>query len=455
MKRILLVVCLIPNITLASIGDELNDLLFSFFGSDETAEKEASPTDTKLPVKNRLYDKFESSDEKLKKIRKEIFFEENILEETESVIQDKLEHLGHILSDKNKAQTDVYLLDTELGSTSKQLNRLLVQEKKWQDQLAQITYEKYNLRALIRSQERAYEKMMQKEFLRNSSFSSTQKVSLMKWLFSDKTVSQILEEKKQIREFQKQKELELDQLHELKREMDKQERYQASLLSRITSLSQQSARMQKSLSEIAYSRANRLARLEDQTGQTEKELENLRRQQSASTLTLQNLSAQMKTMEKNLALNDSAMGASEKEHTLAILDFPLKIPMIVNAHFRDEKYEQELGITHDGVDFWAAQGTDIFAPADGVVKNISSNGYGYSYLILEHENNLHTVYGHVSDTLVNEGQRVKNGDLIAKTGGEQGKTGSGYMTTGPHLHFEVLHSGRFIDPMKVLKMKKS
>jgi len=93
-------------------------------------------------------------------------------------------------------------------------------------------------------------------------------------------------------------------------------------------------------------------------------------------------------------------------------------------------------------------GTDIVAGADEVVKAVL-NGVvvladwtletGYVIQIL-HENNILTTYKHNANLLKNTGERVETGEAIAIVGN------SGEVTTGPHLHFELWHNGKALDP---------
>ncbi|HHW47672.1 MAG TPA: M23 family metallopeptidase [Clostridiaceae bacterium] len=99
---------------------------------------------------------------------------------------------------------------------------------------------------------------------------------------------------------------------------------------------------------------------------------------------------------------------------------------------------------HEGLDIAASTGTDIKAAARGkVIFAGKKSGYG-NVVILEHENQIKTVYAHASKLLVKEGQEVKKGEIIAKVG----STGR---STGPHLHFEVLVSGTPVDPLNFLE----
>jgi murein DD-endopeptidase MepM/ murein hydrolase activator NlpD len=89
------------------------------------------------------------------------------------------------------------------------------------------------------------------------------------------------------------------------------------------------------------------------------------------------------------------------------------------------------GRHHDGIDIAAPKGTPILAAADGRVIFAAQEQRGYGKLIiLEHSDQMHTVYAHNSRILVVEGQKVKRGQRIA----EVGNTGE---ATGYHLHFEV------------------
>ena len=120
--------------------------------------------------------------------------------------------------------------------------------------------------------------------------------------------------------------------------------------------------------------------------------------------------------------------------------FPVKNPFITQDYgptaFAQYAYRTKF---HNGVDFRAPIGTPVFAAFDGVVKWLDNNDKGTSkwskyqygkYILIEHENNLSTLYAHLSRFVVQKGQKVKKGDLI----GYSGNTGYSY---GPHVHFTV------------------
>jgi murein DD-endopeptidase MepM/ murein hydrolase activator NlpD len=121
-------------------------------------------------------------------------------------------------------------------------------------------------------------------------------------------------------------------------------------------------------------------------------------------------------------------------------------PNAITAYFHDPNYPKQWGV-HNAIDIRAPQFTEIHAPANGYVFQTKDNGMGYSYIILAHKNKLITVYGHVTKILVKPGTVVKQGDVIGLSGGTPGTKGAGWQTTGAHLHFEVWHDGKQVDPL--------
>ncbi len=94
---------------------------------------------------------------------------------------------------------------------------------------------------------------------------------------------------------------------------------------------------------------------------------------------------------------------------------------------------------HTGVDIPDDYGSPIVATAEGIVS-FAGYQYGYGYMVkIEHANGLETVYGHASKLLVEKGDDVIQGQIIAKVG----STG---LSTGPHIHYEIKINGAYIDP---------
>ncbi len=124
----------------------------------------------------------------------------------------------------------------------------------------------------------------------------------------------------------------------------------------------------------------------------------------------------------------------------------------VSAYFKESSYYDVFRMQHNAVDIRAYQSTPVKAVADGIVYKAKDNGYGYSYILIAHANGFMTLYGHISEILVREGQNINAGDIIGLSGGMPGSKGAGPYTTGPHLHFEVLKNGQNVDPLNYLNL---
>ncbi|MEZ4852350.1 MAG: M23 family metallopeptidase [Bacteroidia bacterium] len=104
---------------------------------------------------------------------------------------------------------------------------------------------------------------------------------------------------------------------------------------------------------------------------------------------------------------------------------------------------------HKGIDIVAPTGTPIYASADGTVEKADSENVGKNYgnnIIIKHDETYKTRYAHLSEMKVKAGAKVKKGDII----GYSGNTG---LSTGPHLHFEVIKDGENVDPQKFFSKK--
>jgi murein DD-endopeptidase MepM/ murein hydrolase activator NlpD len=101
---------------------------------------------------------------------------------------------------------------------------------------------------------------------------------------------------------------------------------------------------------------------------------------------------------------------------------------------------------HYGIDFTAPVGTEIYATGDGVVAEVNSSRVGYGkHIQIDHGFGYSTLYAHLHDFNVRQGQRVKRGDVI----GFVGNTGT---STSPHLHYEVHRNSQAVNPANFFYM---
>jgi murein DD-endopeptidase MepM/ murein hydrolase activator NlpD len=99
---------------------------------------------------------------------------------------------------------------------------------------------------------------------------------------------------------------------------------------------------------------------------------------------------------------------------------------------------------HSGVDWGAPYGTPIFAAGNGEIEEAGlKGGYG-KYVRIKHANGYETAYGHMTAFAkgIDVGSKVRQGQVI-------GFVGSSGMSTGSHVHFEIIVNDRFVDPMRI------
>ncbi len=96
---------------------------------------------------------------------------------------------------------------------------------------------------------------------------------------------------------------------------------------------------------------------------------------------------------------------------------------------------------HEGLDFTAPKGTEVFATADGTIEQADNNSSGYgNVIVIDHGYGYKSRYAHLTSFKIRNGQKVKRGELI----GLVGNTG---LSTAPHLHYEVEKNGVRLDPI--------
>ena len=149
-----------------------------------------------------------------------------------------------------------------------------------------------------------------------------------------------------------------------------------------------------------------------------------------------------------------ASGASHGR-TRVSFEWPVEPALGISAHFDDAGYRARFGFLHKAIDIPVNQNSIVYSVADGTVEKISDQGMGFNSIVIRHDGGYATLYGHVTEFLVAEGDDVSMGDAVAKSGGMPGTKGAGRMTTGPHLHLEMFKDGEAVDPLPLLPQKNT
>ncbi|MFQ3183192.1 MAG: murein DD-endopeptidase MepM/ murein hydrolase activator NlpD [Alteromonas macleodii] len=146
-------------------------------------------------------------------------------------------------------------------------------------------------------------------------------------------------------------------------------------------------------------------------------------------------------LEPDAARANGILSSMDRLNMYRIAAERIPFDMPVRSGFRfTSGFGTRWGRMHNGTDFAAPTGTEIYAPADGVVTFAGwSSGYG-RLVKVQHAFGIETRYAHQNRIRVEVGQRLSRGDRI-------GDIGNSGRSTGPHLHYEIRVGGRPVNPM--------
>jgi murein DD-endopeptidase MepM/ murein hydrolase activator NlpD len=153
------------------------------------------------------------------------------------------------------------------------------------------------------------------------------------------------------------------------------------------------------------------------------------------------LDIQREDLEKLLKDVDARLKYLEARPTM------LPVSGIITSRFGGRKHPFSKKYQfHEGVDLAVRSGTPIKAAGKGVVEYSGWNGGYGRVVVIDHGYDIKSVYAHNSQNLVNKGDKVDKGQVIAKVG-------SSGQSTGPHVHFEIHVKGKVVDPIKFVNEK--
>jgi len=320
--------------------------------------------------------------------------------------------------DIDKTKVQIEELETETAALKEEMNLV---EKKIEDQ-----------RALLR------------EYVRT--LQSLDTISTVQAFFKYASLSEAITEVRAVYRAEQNSQLTLDKIRELQETLKAREQAFNDLRRELDGLQAR----QQSQKNILDQQQQSKARLLELTKAQEKEYSKLL---ASSVSEEKRQNAEIERIDAAIR-SELEKAGYKKLGSVGSLDWPIDPIFGISCGFHCSGYPYASLIgPHTGTDMPIDVGTPIKAAADGYVGKVSiSDGAGYSYVLLIHGSNISTVYGHISNSSVNEGSYVTKGQVIGHTGGAPGSRGAG-LSTGPHLHFEVRKNGIPIDAMGYLSSK--
>lgn len=199
---------------------------------------------------------------------------------------------------------------------------------------------------------------------------------------------------------------------------------------------------QESVETLLASKQRELQNYEAKIASAEDQISAYEADIAAQEAKIQSIEAELKRQEEEARKKAEAAGQTYKTASLGNISFiwPCPSSSRITSGFGGRSSPTEgASSNHKGIDIGASTGSDILAAASGTVTISTYSASAGNYIMISHGGGVSTVYMHCSKRLVEVGDKVNQGDVIAKVGS------TGY-STGPHLHFEIRSGGTSVNP---------
>ncbi len=393
--------------------------LFLFFGLSDVSHS-SSQSSRELDFLN---EEIESKKKEMERIQ-----------EQRSKYSERIEELQE---ERDSLQNQLDLLDSRLARTELEI-------KNTENQISRVSLETRRTNFEIREKEDEIER--KKDHISNiiNLIYKQNKADTLEILLLNDSFSDFINQLKYLQDINEEIEIGVRDLENYREELQEK---RASLVEKNKELVELEEELNAQKEELIASQERRKFLLEE-TSNSEEEYQDL----------LEKAKQQRQQVSNEIASLESAIRAKLEEESEGGLDFGDQefiwpVPSRhITAGYHDPNYPFRHLFEHPGIDIRAAQGTTIRASASGYVGQVrfNPNSSNYAYIMLIHGDGLATVYGHISQPLVEADQYVTQGQEIALSGGTPGTAGSGHLSTGPHLHFEIRKDGIPVNPMNYL-----
>jgi murein DD-endopeptidase MepM/ murein hydrolase activator NlpD len=344
------------------------------------------------------------------------------------------QHQEEIKKARNQAtsfQNQIYIFDNQIAKT-----KLDIESKEEEIKAVELEIEKVQL--AIKEKELAIgrNKNQLADFIRTLDRYDEQ--SYLSILLGNASFSEFFDQVKALESVQGDLQKTLNRVEELVLNLSSQK---TDLDKKRTELSDLLNKLEDKKSSLASQRQTKQY-LINETKKSERKFQNLVGDLKQAQLAANN---QIITLERRIREELEKKGQQEKFNLLgeAALAWPTASRRLT-AYFHDPDYPYRYLFEHSGIDFGVPAGTAIKAAEAGYVAKVATGTRWYgNYIMIIHNNNLATLYAHLSSISVSNDQYVAKGQLI----GSSGNTG---FSSGPHLHFEVRSNGIPVDPLSYL-----
>ncbi|MFP4515118.1 MAG: murein hydrolase activator EnvC family protein [Parcubacteria group bacterium] len=384
-----------------------------FAQNDYEGTAEMRLLNNELIAKKKQLDAIKEEQEKYNKLIEEFQSEQSTLENQVAILENRI----------SKAQLDITGLELEIDELNLEIRKLGLDI---QAKDTKIEKEKQHLASLL--------KMVHKQ----------NQASTLEVLLLNNSLAEFLNQVKYLEDTNKEINSSVDDLKKHKEKLEISRQNKAKKNEELVRLKKNLERKRDSLKYERNNKEYLIAQTEEKEEKYQDLLSEAKKQQEQASQEIVSLEHTVRQRLKELEGN-KLEGLDS--------DFAWPVPKnYITSTFHDPSYPfRHLIGEHSAIDIRAAQGTTLRATSSGYVAKVKFDGTrSYGYIMIIHADGYSSVYGHVSQVNVEADDFVFQGQVIGKTGGMPGTAGSGYFSTGPHLHFEIRKEGIPVNPLDYL-----
>ena len=356
------------------------------------------------------------------------------LEAEKKKVEETLEGLEEL---KSNAAAYVAELDSNLASLTQELDSLSSQIAEKEEEIAAAQEELEEAKVVENSQ---YESMK----LRIRYMYERGETSFLNMLMESRNISDMLNRAEYISQISSYDRQKLTEYAEEKERIADQEAKLEEERGQLLSLQEATEAKQASVEKLMEEKTAELANYEGQIASAEGQMKNKKKDIQAQEDKIKAIEAEIRKKEEEAKKQAEAAGQTYTPVNLGNISFiwPCPSSSRITSQFGDRSAPTEGASTdHKGIDIGASTGSDIVAAASGTVIISTYSVSAGNYIMIDHGGGVFTVYMHCSQLLASVGDKVSQGQVIAKVGS------TGY-STGPHLHFGIRSGGAYVNPLK-------
>lgn len=356
-----------------------------------------------------------------------------------SSMEDEMKKVQQTLTDleglKNDTAAYVRELDLSLEQLGAELSSLEEQRISKEEEIAAAQQE---LEEARQTEENQYEAMK----LRIRYMYERGETSYFDILLQSENIADMLNRAEYISQIAEYDRNQLELYARTKEEVAQKEAVLEQEHSELLAVQEATEAKQASVETLLANKQQELQSYEAQIASAENQISEYEKDIALQEARIKEIEEEIRRQEEEARKQAEAAGTTYKTTSLGDINFiwPCPSSSRITSGFGGRSSPTEgASSNHKGIDIGASTGSDILAAADGTVTISTYSSSAGNYIMISHGGGVSTVYMHCSQRLVEVGDTVSQGQVIAKVGS------TGY-STGPHLHFEIRSGGGNVDP---------